>query len=258
MIILEGVTKLAGTGGSKRQVLVAAGVELPSNRRIAVFGRSAVDKRTFIDLLAGVAVPDAGRIVRNARLSFPAGYIGGFTRELPVRVNVAHVARLYGADVDRVVSFVAQVLKLGEAYNRPYEQLGNAARKNLSAVLAFSIPFDVYLLTDDILQVKDSQFNKDARALFEARAKTSGMIIATEDPDFAREFCDMGLIINDGKLRLFKNLDRAIKVYETTIQRTPLERPRRAMQVSENIPKRTPEERARRRQRRRKRKGAPD
>ncbi len=54
-------------------------------------------------------------------------------------------------------------------------------------------------------------------ALFEARAKTSGMIIAAEDLAFAREFCEMGFVLSDGRAHLFKSLEQAIAFYENAV-----------------------------------------
>jgi capsular polysaccharide transport system ATP-binding protein len=210
MIILEGVTKVAGDGEKKRNILTTARLMLPPDHRIAVLGPSAEDKRIFINLLAGVALPTSGRIIRQSRVSFPPGNLAGFTRTLTVRVNVAHVARLYGADVDAVVDFVAKASGLGEDFNKLFGDLANTKRRHLSDILAFSIPFDVYLLSDDVVRKGGSRYNKEASALFEARAKTSGMIIASQDDGFAREYCNMGLILADGRARLFNNLERAI------------------------------------------------
>src|SRR4051812_30962794 len=107
MIIFDRVEKiLGGNGPRRRAVLADVSLRIPSNRRIAVLSPSAKDKRIFMKLLAGIEFPTSGTIVRNARVSFPVGKIGGFSRDLSVRGNVAHVARLYGADVDEVVDFV--------------------------------------------------------------------------------------------------------------------------------------------------------
>jgi capsular polysaccharide transport system ATP-binding protein len=214
MIIFEGVTKVAGAGQAKRNLLTAVQALLPSDRRIAVFARNEQDKKLFIDLLAGLVLPSAGRIVRKAQLSFPPGYLGGFTRGLSVRVNVAHVARIYGAHVETVVDFVSQVSGLGKEFNKLYGDLPNLKKRYLSDILAFSIPFDVYLLGEDVVRPGSARYNKEARALFEARCKTSGMFIASGDAAFAREFCDMGLVLNDGNLRLFRNVERAIAFSE--------------------------------------------
>src|SRR6187200_2271176 len=148
MIIFEGVTKVAGGGEKKRNLLTAVQASLPSDRRIAIFARNEQDKKVFIDLLAGVVLPSAGRIVRKAQVSFPPGYLGGFTRGLSVRQNVAHVARIYGADVEAIVDFVSQISGLGKDFSKLYGELPNTKKRYLSDILAFSIPFDVYLLND--------------------------------------------------------------------------------------------------------------
>jgi capsular polysaccharide transport system ATP-binding protein len=209
MIILDEVTK----AGGRKQTLTKARVSIPSNARIALLGPRPEDKRVFMNLIAGIALPDSGRIIRDVRVSFPAGHTGGFASHLPVHVNVAHVARLYGADVKSVVNFVAKISKLGNAYDKPYGDLSKVAKRTLSQLLVFSIPFDVYLLSDDVVTPLN-QSNKAIRALFEARAKTSGMIIASEDQAFAREFCDMGFVLSNGEARLFDDLEQAIAFAE--------------------------------------------
>lgn len=209
MIILDDVTKLAGVGAKKRAVLTAAQLTLPSDQRIAVFSAQPEDKKVFIELMAGLVLPNAGRIIRKARISFPVGHLGGFTPELSVRNNVAHVARLHEADIDAVVDFVSAVTQLGKEFNRPYGELAAASKRSLSSILAFSIPFDVYLLRDDVVR-SGKKSNKAVNALFEARAKTSGMIIASQNFAFVRKFCDMGLVLIGGQVRLFKNIERAI------------------------------------------------
>lgn len=214
MIILEGVTKGAGAGEAKRTILQSVQARLPSNRRIAILGPRAEDKKVFINILAGVMLPSAGRVIRKARLSFPAGHLGGFDRALSVRVNVAHVARIYGADVEAVVDFAAQVAKLRDCFNKSYGALSNTMKQYLSDILAFTIPFDAYLLSDEVVRSDGKRYNSEARALFEARAKTSGIFIASEDAAFAREFCDMGLVLKGGQLRLFENLDEAVAFSE--------------------------------------------
>ena len=63
---------------------------------------------------------------------------------------------------------------------------------------------------------------------FEARAKTSGMIIASQDPRFAREFCDIGLVLANGQARLFHNLERALAFAERAARPSKTPEDRRA------------------------------
>src|SRR3954452_166621 len=106
MIIFEGVTYATGTGTKKKKILAGTDVTLPSDRRIGVLAHDAGEQQIFMELLGGLIVPHSGRLIRKARVSFPAGYVGGFKLDLSLRSNAAYVARLYGADVDSVVNFV--------------------------------------------------------------------------------------------------------------------------------------------------------
>jgi capsular polysaccharide transport system ATP-binding protein len=211
MIILEQLTKVAG---ARRTILSSVNLEIPSDRRIALVGRVEEDKRELINLLAGLSLPTSGRIERLAEVSFPVGELPGVSREHSIRVNVAHVARLYGADVMETIRLVEQIMRLGEDFDKPYDSLPRPLRKPLAAAVAFAVPFDVYLLSDGILQRtiegRASQ-RQDAitLALFEARAKTSGMIIATNNVRYAREICEMALLLDNGRLELFADVARA-------------------------------------------------
>src|SRR5690349_596511 len=214
MIILQGVTYATRARDKGKKVLAAAEVAIPCDHRIAVLGCAANEPKIFIEVLGGLRVPQAGRVTRNARVSFPAGYVGGFKPEISVRLNAAYVARLYGADVEAVINFVEQIMNLGESFDKPIGRLAPAQRRRFSEVLAFSIPFDVYLFEDELVRDNGRFYNEYARSLFEARIKSAGMIVASNDRDFVREFCDMALVLHRGKVRLFQNVERAISFFE--------------------------------------------
>lgn len=210
MIIFDRVEKIVGGGGPRRrEVLSDVSIRIPSNRRIAVLGPSGKDKRVFMKLLAGTEFPTSGTIVRKARVSFPVGKIGSFGRDLSVRGNVAHVARLYGADVDEVVDFVKKVMRLGTAYDRPYREMPARKREDFGQILAYSVPFDVYLLGEGAVGTGKRR-ESEVFSLFETRARTCGMIMATSNAGFVREFCDMALILYNGNILLTKDIDGAL------------------------------------------------
>lgn len=214
MIILDDVTKITGVGAKKKAVLKRVRATLPSDHRIALLAVEAEDKEVFIDLLAGLTLPTSGRIIRKATISFPVGHQGGFSSELSVRKNVAHLARVYETDINKVVNFVAEMSGLGKDFNKPHGELSGESKRQLSSILAFCIPFDVYILNEKIVRTSRKSTNKATHALFEARAKTAGMIIASDSRDFVRECCDMGVVLRGGRMRLFDNIERAISFGE--------------------------------------------
>ena len=156
MILLDHVTMTATVRVTTmrteiRTIISHANLAIPSDRRIALLGPSDEDKRIFIDLLGGIVLPRTGRILKRAKVSFPVGYLGGFTADLSARKNVEHLACLYDTDVKTIVDFVERTAGLGPAFNRPYKLLSGPQRKHLGRVVGYSIPFDVYVLTEEIV-----------------------------------------------------------------------------------------------------------
>ena len=215
MIILDQLTKAVGPLFQRRHILLSVTIQIPTHQRIALLSQTEGDNKAFVGLLAGLAKPTSGTITRLAEVSFPVGQLPGFARDHTVRLNVAHAARLYGAEVAHTIDVVEQVMDMGKAFDRPYADMPAKLRRGLAEAVAFALPFDLYLLTDDALGRSGGKAQRRRRgaastqALFEARAKTSGMIIPTRDVEYAREICDMALVLQNGTLQLFKDVDEA-------------------------------------------------
>lgn len=188
-------------------------VDLPTDRRLAIFALPGTGKTTLIHLLAGLAEPDAGEIERFARLSFPIGYVRSLKATLSARQNLMYACRVYGADIDEVSAFVERVTGLGELLDEPLKRLSVADRQFFASTLTYAIPFETYLV--------DGHFGgggPDARAknlaMLEARAETSGMIFATSFRTIAPRICDTGAVFSDGTIQLFDDIRDAVEVYE--------------------------------------------
>ncbi len=214
MIILDNVTmtvpRLVGSSKMTTQtVLSEASVVIPTDRRIALLGPSNENKKNFINLLGGLGLPRSGHIFRKANVSFPVGHLGGFVSELPVRINIEHIARLYNLDVHTIVEFVRNTAQIGRAFDEPFAALPAASRKQIGYIIAFAIPFDTYVLINQIPPGRKARDSVPFQ-LFEERAKTAGMIIPTQSPNFALRNCEMALVLRFGKLRLFDDVKQAL------------------------------------------------
>jgi capsular polysaccharide transport system ATP-binding protein len=208
MIILQGVTAVTASKKNAKSFLLDVDLILPSDRRIALLGMDREQTTAFMHLLSGLLAPRAGRVIRQSKVSFPVGFLGGFVPTLPVRENVAYLARLYAADVGTILSFMRKITDLASVFDAPYGQLPREKRENLAQILAYTLPFDTYLL---LQQPKPPAKNAPdpTYELFQARRRAAGMIIPTRSKSFAEEHCDFGLVFEKGKLRLYNNLDEA-------------------------------------------------
>lgn len=200
MIIFKNVSlsTFEKKSGKKTEILSSVNLRIPSNKSIALLGPSEPEKATIIKLICGTMLPSAGYVIRQARVSFPIGQVPGVEPNWSLRLNAAHVARIYGQDDQQVPEFVRRVFAKGTPFNTTYRALPPLEQKRYARILGFSIPFDTYVLLDDRL-------TPDCYDLFKARQLTSGMIINIQNMSFGHENCESALVMENGTLRLQKN-----------------------------------------------------
>jgi len=213
MIHLDKVTSAWRSPSTIVTVLYEVTIDLPTSERFAVLGQERSGKTTLIRLLSGLILPTEGVVTRHARVSFPVGYMGGYKSALSVRENISHAARLYGGEVDQVVEFVSEVAGLRLVLRESYGNLPPLYRLRLAYALSYAIPFDVYLI-DTKIAAGGSEFRQRCEQIFEARTKTSGFILATNTPRYAKRFANKGAILHRGKIVLYDDLDLAVWDFE--------------------------------------------
>jgi capsular polysaccharide transport system ATP-binding protein len=214
MIVFDNVTKTLTSGHIRTTVLNEATLSIPTDRRVAIIGHHGSGKTTLIQLIAGILTPTSGAIERHARVSFPVGYAAGFRSQLTMRQNLAHSARLYGADIDEVTAFVSAVTESEDVLDQPLGRLPQQMRLCFAYAVGYAIPFDVYLF-DNLIAVGNADFRQKCFAMFEARSQSSGVLIATRDVRVAARHADMGAVISDGKIELYENVKDAISKFES-------------------------------------------
>ena len=114
MIKLDRVSKAYRVrGGGRRSVLDDVSLTFEPGHNFGILGVNGAGKSTLIRLLAGSELPDRGMVRRHARVSFPLGFGGTFHGDLCGRENVAFIARVYGADLEQAIGYVADFAELG-------------------------------------------------------------------------------------------------------------------------------------------------
>jgi capsular polysaccharide transport system ATP-binding protein len=211
MIYIDDLSKSYNTGSSSRVVFDSVALQLPTDRRIALLGPRGSGKSVFIRLLSGLERPSSGTIRRMANVSLPVGYAQGFNRIQSPRRNAAFMAHCYGCDEREIISFVEEVAGLGQAFDLPLRDIDPQMRTRFAFVLSYALPVDLYLI-DGVPATGNPEFRKRCLAMLEQRAQTSGILFATPNPRAARLYCTEALVIKDGKMMHFADIDAAINL----------------------------------------------
>ena len=132
---------------------------------VGILGRNGAGKSTLLRILGGAEQPDSGRVIRKGRVSWPIGFSGGFNGSLTGEENARFVARIYDADIDRVIEFAKDFAEIGDYFQMPVRTYSSGMKARLAFGLSMAIDFDTYLV-DEVTAVGDATFQERCREAF--------------------------------------------------------------------------------------------
>jgi capsular polysaccharide transport system ATP-binding protein len=218
MIYLQEVEKVYPSLAGPRVILKKTSMAIPTNRAVALLGANGAGKSTLLRMLAGVEAPDRGQIIRRANISWPIGFGGAIHPLMTGRQNIAFVARLYSLDPLQTVAFVEEFAELGAYLDMPVETYSSGMRSRLNFGLSFAVDFDCYLV-DEATSTGDKRFRQKSYEAFKARRDRAGILFISHNPRTVRQYCEMGMVLSNGNLIPFADLEDAIRYYENVVLR---------------------------------------
>lgn len=213
MIRFENLTKSFRLRGERKVVIDHLNLTLPTGRSLALLGRNGAGKSTLLQMIAGTMRPDSGRIVSDGTISWPVGFGGSFHKDLTGAENVRFIARVYGVDTDGLIAFVEDFAELGKFFYMPVRSYSSGMRSRLTFGASMGIHFDTYLV-DEVTATGDAAFKAKSRAVFAERMKNASAIMVNHSMNQVRQFCDAGLVLENGQVQYFDDLEEAIATHE--------------------------------------------
>ncbi len=216
MIRLEHVTKGYWVRGEYRVVIDDLSFDLPPGHALGLLGRNGAGKSTLLQLIAGTMQPTSGQVIRQGNISWPIGNANSFHRDLTGMQNTRFLARVYGVDSDELVAFVEEFADIGKHYYMPMRTYSSGMRSRLSFGVAMGIPFDTYLI-DEVTSAGDAAFRAKSKAVFKDRIAEAGAIMISHTMKDMRNFCDSGLVLHQGRLEYYEDIEDAITRHEALL-----------------------------------------
>lgn len=218
MIRLERATKFVRMKGISKPIINDVSFVIPRGRSVGLLGRNGAGKSTLLQIIAGTLDLDKGRIVRQGKISWPLGFQGSFQGNLSGEQNVRFVARIYGVDTEELVAYVADFAELGVFYKAPVRTYSSGMKARLAFGVSMGVRFDYYLV-DEITAVGDTNFKRKSQQVFKERLADSDVIMVSHSATTLRDYCQSGIVLEDGKLTYYDNLEDAIAVHERNMTR---------------------------------------
>lgn len=209
-IVVESVSKQFGSFKAVDNV----DLEIKSGSLVALLGPSGSGKSTLLRLIAGLEMPDSGRIlmtgkdatyqsVQERNIGFVFQHYALF-KHLTVRQNIAFGLEIRKAPKSKIKARVEELLELVQLSglgNRYPSQLSGGQRQRVALARALAVEPNVLLL-DEPFGALDAKVRKDLRAWLrrlhdEVHVTT---VFVTHDQEEAMEVSDEVVVMNKGRV----------------------------------------------------------
>ncbi|MEA5514998.1 sulfate/molybdate ABC transporter ATP-binding protein [Nodularia sp. UHCC 0506] len=209
-IVVENVSKNFGDFRAVEQV----NLEIKSGSLVALLGPSGSGKSTLLRLIAGLEMPDSGKIlltgkdatyqsVQERNIGFVFQHYALF-KHLNVRQNIGFGLEIRKAPAKKIKGRVEQLLELVQLSglgDRYPSQLSGGQRQRVALARALAVEPNVLLL-DEPFGALDAKVRKDLRAWLrrlhdEVHVTT---VFVTHDQEEAMEVSDEVVVMNKGRV----------------------------------------------------------
>ncbi len=213
MIRLENLSKSYKTVAGIRKVLDNVSITFPKGHNVGILGMNGAGKSTLVRIIGDAEPPDSGRVIRNAKVSWPMGFTGGFQSNMTARENARFVARIYGESTEYVEQFTEEFSELGKYFDVPLRAYSAGMRGRFAFSVSLACDFEYYLV-DEALETGDARYREKFRRAFEERQENASVILVSHNEQTIRRNCDMAAILHDGNLDMYDNLKEALRFYK--------------------------------------------
>ncbi|AXX96920.1 MULTISPECIES: ABC transporter ATP-binding protein [Profundibacter] len=214
MLEFINVSKSFWTGKQRKVILDRASFRVELGNSMGILAKNGTGKTTLINMVAGLEKPDEGQIIKNCRVSFPLGFMGGVISKLSAMENSRYIARLYGLDPDYIEAFCRWMCDLDEYFDMPVGTYSQGMRSRFSFSLMLALDFDLYLIDEGMPSTTDAEFNKRAGDILRERLETTTVLIVSHKPETLEKYCRSAAVLREGQLHMFDTLEEAKQLYD--------------------------------------------
>ena len=189
---------------------------------VGLVGGNGQGKSTLLKLIAGVLLPDEGRIRVHGGVAPLIEVTGGFVGDLTARDNIWLTGGLHGLSRRQIASRFDEIVdfaEVGDFLDTPFRffSSGMKVRLGFSVVTTLDEPI---VLVDEVLAAGDRAFREKCYERMEALLSGGRtLFLVSHNETDLRRFCTRGLYLKGGSLIVDGPLEDALTRYRADVDR---------------------------------------
>ena len=192
--------------------------EVKKGDGLALLGRNGAGKSTILKMITGVTFPTTGEINVKGKISALLELSSGFDSESTGIENIYLKCSLLGMSNEEIANVLDDIVSfadLGDYIDQPLRSYSSGMKSRLGFAISVNVKPDI-LIVDEALSVGDKKFKKKCiervRELMSDNNVT--LLFVTHSFSTALEFCQSGIVLEQGK-KLFEGpIQEAIEFYD--------------------------------------------
>jgi ABC-type polysaccharide/polyol phosphate transport system ATPase subunit len=189
--------------------------QVESGQWLGIIGDNGAGKSTLLKILAGIYLPDTGKIEVSGK-TIPFLELGvGFQPELSARDNIYLNGLLLGLSKKEVSEKFNEIVEFAEI--RPFidqklKNYSSGMKVRLGFAVAIQAPASIFLI-DEVLTVGDNAFQQKSLKIFKNKLRDKTVILVSHDMDKIRENCQKVLWLENGHVKMVGEPNEVIDRY---------------------------------------------
>jgi ABC-2 type transport system ATP-binding protein len=183
---------------------------------VGLVGANGSGKSTLLRLVAGVLLPDEGRIDVHGGVAPLIEVTGGFVNDLTARENILITAGLHGLSRKQIGERFDEIVDFAEVedfLDTPFRHFSSGMKARLGFAVITQLDEPI-LLVDEVLAVGDRKFRRKCNDRLETMlAQGRTLFLVSHREQDLRRFCSRGLYMRGGELALDADIDTVLAQY---------------------------------------------
>ena len=214
-----GMLEKGGSGSAAVKALSDVSFHLTQGDRLGLIGHNGAGKSTMLRTIAGIYPATSGSVHLDGVCSSLFSMALGLDPDATGYENIRLMSLLRNFDmnkIDEIIVDVAEFTELGSYLDMPVRTYSSGMAARLSFAVVTSQPCDI-LLIDEGIGAGDASFQEKAQARIKAFFSKAGvMVIASHADDLLNQFCNKGMVLEQGQVKFLGSLDDALEFYNSS------------------------------------------